>query len=133
MTDIGREFEKEFANEFGLEQVPGSGNQWHSKLDVKGMGVRWSLKSTRSQYFEIGINDIREMIEVTEGPGGNGETPIMAVRLNSGGWDEDIIIMRKEDFAAIVTEKKALFSEDKTQAKRRLADIPELLRDNDVR
>src|SRR5690349_18612066 len=110
----------------GLEQVRGSGNQWHSKLDVKGQGIRWSLKATRRSGYTISNKDLMEMVEATEAPGGDGSIPMMAIRTCAEFHPIDLVVMRKEDFAAIVTERKTLFTEDKTQSKRRHASIPEL-------
>src|SRR5438128_688080 len=101
MTDIGRDFEKEFADELGLERVKASGSLWHSKLDVKGRGILWSLKATRRSGYTITNEDLMEMFRVTEAPGGTGAIPAMAIRTCAEHHHIDLIVMRKEDFAAI--------------------------------
>lgn len=128
----GREFEKELAQEFGLEQVPGSGSVWHSKLDMRGNRARWSLKTTGLVAFPLTLTDIKEAFEACYGPGGDGSTPLWAVRMTQAG--EDFVVMRKEDFIAfhvddlkfINKEKRPKVAERKAKAK-----VPGLLRDSE--
>lgn len=132
--DQGREFEKELANEFGLNQVPGSGSVWYSKLDLSGHGVRWSLKFTGLTSFPITLIDIKEAFEACFGLGGDGAIPIWAVRM--GQIDEDFIVMRKEDFKLMqmgYAKLLNIISEDKPQvaARKKRASQPELLRDEE--
>jgi len=129
----GRNFEKELSEEFGLQQVPGSGSVWHSKLDLSGHGVRWSLKFTANTSFPIKFADIVEGLEACFGPGGDGSIPIWAARIEQ--LDEDFIVMRKEDFKLMqagFTKLLNIISEDKPQvaARKKRASQPELLRDD---
>lgn len=125
----GREFEDDLAKEFGLKPVPGSGNQWHSKLDLVGRIARWSLKY-RAKSFTLTRDFIDESISATEGFSGTGEIPVWAIRL--GDPEYDLIILRKDDFK--LWEKGELKLVDKEitrgEARRQLARVPILLRDS---
>lgn len=112
--NIGTEFENELAKELGLKRVPGSGNQWHNKLDVKGRGTRWSLKATGDSGFRIDASMLREAIDACGGIGGTGETPVWAVRIPDG----DFIIMRSEDWIRFMKED-AEFSIPQSSAEKR--------------
>jgi hypothetical protein len=128
LQDIGGRFEADFADEMGLERVPGSGSQWHSKLDVKGRGVLWSLKATTAA--RISGKDFEEAIHATFGPGGDGRMGLMALRFFAETDDElDLVLMRKDDFFSIASGKYELVQQDKTAARRERAATPELLRD----
>jgi len=125
----GRQFEKELAEEFGLELVPSSGSVWYSKLDLKGRGARWSLKYTSLIKWPLTYEDIEEGIAACYGPGGDGSCPIWAVRIAP---NEDYIILRKEDFKAIQKGDIKLIEEDRPHvaARKQRASQPELLRNN---
>lgn len=124
----GLEFEKELAEELGLEQVPGSGSVWHSKLDLSGSEARWSLKFTANASFPIKFWDIVEALEACYGPGGDGSTPIWAARIEQ--LNEDFIILRKNDFIDIQKGDIKFINEIPTKAAEREArsKVPELLR-----
>lgn len=125
----GRDFEKELAKEFGLEQVPSSGSVWHSKLDLKGHKFRWSLKFTIRKIWPFRYIDMEEDIRNCLGPGGDGSSPIWAARTPLG----DFIIMRKEDFKLMQTDHVKLIAEDRPQvvARKKRASQPELLREDE--
>ncbi len=129
MSNIGDKFESDLSSEFGLQRVPASGNQPHSKLDLVGRGFRWSLKATGNLSASIKHSDITEAIEACFGLNGTGETPLWAYRIQ----DEDMIMMRKSDFIALnagdiraVGEEKG---KEKVNERRRKAATPSLLRD----
>ena len=129
---LGRDFEKELATEFGLKQVPGSGAVWHSKLDIHGNDARWSLKSTDLVSFPITLTDIREAFEACYGPGGDGSIPLFAVRMQQ--IDEDFVVMRKEDFIAFHADDLKLINSDErpqVAARKKRARTPELLREEE--
>lgn len=124
----GRQFERDLAEEFGIQNVPGSGSVWHSKLDLKGNVARWSLKFTGKEQFPISYADILEALNACYGLGGDGATPLWAVRIPAG----DFIIMTKDDFKAlqygdvkIINQEKPALEQRKAKAK-----MPELLRDD---
>lgn len=126
MTDIGRQFEEEFAEELGLEPVPGSGNQWHSKLDVTGGGARWSLKATGHASASIKKKDV---LEAEEACVDTGEISLMGFALD---YPDDPVIgvwMGIDTFKQLAAGELTLVTETKSDAKRRLAHLPELLRE----
>jgi hypothetical protein len=124
MGNIGTDFEFELAEELGLQRVPGSGNKWANKLDVKGKGTRWSLKATGKSGFRVGAAMLAEALHVTEGIGGTGETPVWAVRVKEG----DFVIMRLDDWVKLVRDEGFSIKPTKTEEKRRRASTPQLLR-----
>ena len=93
MTDmnIGRQFEEDLSKDFGLTRVPGSGNKWYNRLDLKGFGFRWSLKATGKRSASIKSDDIEEAISVCSE---DGSTPLWAYRIDG----VDLIMMLKDDF-----------------------------------
>ena len=127
----GRQFEKDLAHEFGLEQIPGSGSVWHSKLDLTGHGARWSLKYTSKSICPLKYKDFVEGIKACLSPGGDDSIPIWAARIEPLG--EDLIVMRKEDFKLLQTGHIKLIEEDRPQViqRKEKSRIPELLR-NDI-
>ena len=129
LSSIGAKFETDLSREFGLQRVPGSGNQSHSKLDLVGNGFRWSLKATDRASISIKSSDIAEAVEACFGLNGTGETPLWAYRIG----DRDMVMMRKEDFAALARgELKAINEErgkEKANERLRRAATPSLLRD----
>lgn len=128
VVNIGRKFEDDFAEEMGLDRVQGSGNQWHSKLDVRGRGTLWSLKATRSA--SISGDDFREAIMATFGPGGDGRLALMALRFFAESDQElDLVMMRKDEFFKLAAgELELTVQVSKSQERMARAAIPELLR-----
>ena len=114
--NIGTEFELDLAKRLGLKRVPGSGNKWHNKLDIKGRGTRWSLKATGDSGFRVDSSMLSEAIVSCEGIGGSGETPVWAVRISDG----DFIIMRAEDWIRFMKDDSD-FSVPATNAEKRRA------------
>lgn len=125
--NIGTEFELDLANELGLKRVAGSGNQWSSKLDVRGKSTRWSLKATLNTGFRIGKDMLDEAVNVVGGIGGTGETPIWAVRLVDV---EDFIIMRKSDWIRFMKEEEFSIKQTGAEKRRHTASVPQLLRED---
>lgn len=128
-ADYGTEFEEQFAVRNGIRRVPGSGSQWHSKLDVHGRGARWSLKSTKHQSFSIGTELIRELVIGCLGSGGSGDIPLGAVELDNRDTKQVVVFMREEDFRDLMSERMELSRETKGEARRREASVPQLLRE----
>lgn len=132
MTNIGDDFERDLSKLFGLSRVPGSGNQWHSKLDLHGMGARWSLKATNRNSISISRSVIEEAVSACLGTGGDGSIPVWAFRI--GSEDCDIVALRKSDFVSLQRgDLRLVVSEDneKSAQKRERAKTPILLRDED--
>ena len=124
----GRRFEKEFAREMGLDPVPGSGNQWHSKLDLKGFGARWSLKWTGKKTYVLSSSTLDEAQAATGDPaGGTGELPLWAFDVD-GEW---YVLTRAKDFKRITSEELVLTRESKSESKRRRSSVPQLFRNDD--
>lgn len=123
----GAEFEVQFSKRLGLRRVPGSGSQWHSKLDVHGKGARWSLKFTTKPSFTITARLIQEARDATMGVGGTGEIPMWAICIESLGT---FVLMSEDDFTELAAGKITLANEtSKADARRRRASVPQLLRD----
>ena len=126
--NIGTKFEEDLAKEFGLKRVPGSGNQFHSKLDVQGKGARWSLKATDNASASIKVSDIVEAIKACYNIVGSGDLPLWAYRIQG----HDMVMMRKEDFIELQRGELELINtqvDEKYQQRRARANTPRLLRD----
>jgi hypothetical protein len=126
-TGIGKQFEEDLAAELGLKLVPGSGNQFHSKLDLYGQGARWSLKATEKASASIKVEDIVEAISACFNMMGEGEMPLWAYRIQN----HDMIMMRKEDFIEFQRGELKLIDtkvDDKYQQRAARANVPRLLR-----
>ena len=127
--NIGDKFERELSEEFGLSRVPGSGNQSHSKMDLYGLGFRWSLKATSAASAVIKLEDIREAIKASYGLNGTGETPLWAFRIQ----EDDMIMMTKDTFVSLQRGEIQAIGEEKGKEKvnerRRKAAAPSLLQD----
>jgi hypothetical protein len=126
--NIGLKFEEDLAREFGLRKVSGSGNKWHSRLDLSGRGAKWSLKATSNKSLSISEGIINEAIDACEGIGGDGSIPVWAFRIG----EHDIISLRKEDFKLLQKGKLKLINEgvkEKVTQRRARAETPSLFRD----
>lgn len=116
--------------ELGIQRVPGSGSVWHSKLDLAGNGTRWSLKATSKHTFSVDDDLIREALEAVNGPNGDGAIPLWAIRKSAGSArQEDFVLMRKDDFIDITKGRLELARESRSEARRRMAATPALLRE----
>lgn len=129
--NIGRQFEEDLAREFGLNRVPGSGNQLHSKLDVSGKGARWSLKATHKKSITLTQEIIDEALEACLGLNGDGSVPIWALRIETSKYD--LVVLTKDDFKALQRgDLNVINSErgkEKVEERRRRASVPTLLQD----
>ena len=127
----GTEFEQEMSRELGLKRIVGSGSTWHSKLDLKGILARWSLKFTMFKSFVVNQSLIDEAVEACEGPGGDGTTPIWLFRIGSPKYD--MIMIRKNDFKMMQETHTELLKLESTKSdqKRKRASIPQLFRNED--
>jgi len=132
MTNIGRQFEEDLAKEFGIQRVPGSGNQYHSKLDVQGKGARWSLKATGKKSITLTQETLDEALEACLGLNGDGSIPVWALRIETPEYD--LVVLRKEDFKAWARgDLKIINSEkgkERVEERRRKASVPTLLQDD---
>lgn len=125
----GREFEVEHAKALEGELIPGSGNQWHRKMDVRDGVILWSCKSTDAASFRLKRDDIDEVVGAVEGPGGvDNAIPGLAIRI--GNPDYDVVVLRKDDFLKLIEEDIRYLPQDKSQVKRETSKVPELLRES---
>jgi hypothetical protein len=128
--DRGIAFEEEFAARFGVKPHRGSGNKWYARMDLgDGQPILWSLKSTKHASFSVQKSDIDEVVEAVEAPGGVGGDvlPGLGVRVA----DLDLVVLRADDFIALITESVAYLRPSKAEIKRANARVPLLFRDND--
>jgi hypothetical protein len=130
-TAKGFDFEEKFAEEIGAKLVPGSGNGWFARQDVDGCRKLWQLKSTTTKKNPIDLDVIRDTIDAVEGPGGVGGDVEPGWALEIGG--EVFVMERLSDWKRRFTESERIIigSEEKAQAKRRLARTPQLFRDEE--
>jgi len=117
----GFQFEDDLAQDFGLQKTPGSGNQWHSKLDLKGKGFRVSAKSSRVQ---IRIDE--ELIDEALSGCDDGSIPLWAFRIPAG----DFIMLTLEDFKSLVVgEIEFEVPIKKREERKARASVPQLFRE----
>lgn len=117
----GRDFEADLAVAFGIDVTPGSGNQWFSKLDLKGKGVRISAKASRKHVI---VDD--ELIDEAIAGCDDGRIPLWAIRVPAG----DFIMLDIEDFKSFVAGDIQLndIPHTKRDERKVRADTPQLLR-----
>lgn len=121
----GREWEVTFSTMIGGTQVPGSGNQWHSKMDVKGNSILWSCKWTGNTGFLITNKVWQEVVDAVDGPGGTGAIPGLAIRTA----EADVVVLRVEDFLELLRQPP-IIAAVKADNRRATARVPQLLRDD---
>lgn len=127
----GRDWEQDFAEEFNLSLVPGSGALWYSgKLDITGQGARWSLKWTSKDSYRLTLKDIEEALEATGSLSGTSEIPLWALNISG----HELVVMRKEDFKQIQTGELNVVPEKRTKTaiRTQLSNVPILLRETDL-
>jgi hypothetical protein len=117
----GLDFEVDLAVALGVDRVPGSGNQWYSKLDLKGKGFRISAKSSRKHV--IVDNDlIDEAIVGCD----DGTTPLWAIRIPAG----DFIMLDLDDFKSLMAgEIEFEIPVTKREERKARASVPQLFRE----
>lgn len=122
----GRAWEEEFSELVGGKVVQGSGNQWHSKLDVRGKSILWSCKWTGDDGKRITPALLQEAIDAVDAPGGVGlgSMPGLAIRMR----EFSVIVLRVDDFVELMTQPPAIASV-KADNKRATARVPQLFRE----
>jgi hypothetical protein len=113
----GITFEKEMAKTLGLDRVPGSGNQWHSKLDLKGRLTRWSLKFTSKDRYTITQADIDEARAATTSLSGDGRVPLWLLRLATSEYD--LVVIGLPELLALADGEQFVVSQRTTGNERR--------------
>ena len=128
---IGGDFEKRFAKKTGSQLVPGSGSQWHSKMDATHGPLVFSLKRTTKSTFTVNSHLFDELDRATSAPGGYKDS-LPALCISAGDMD-DLVVMRLDDFMALQTSYKGMFKASKSEEKIEEAKTPILLRNKDGR
>lgn len=124
--DNGRAWERIWAEKIGGRLVPGSGNKWYSRLDVRGKRILWSNKWTGNLSYTISRGVLQELSDATVAPGGNGAIPALAIRIESVG---DYVVIGADDFLELL-KSKPIIAADKAENRRATAAIPQLLRED---
>jgi hypothetical protein len=96
----GRDYESELAARYGGKAQPGSGAGHRFKLDLKLGSLLFSVKHTRHESYRLTAEELREALAGAAGPGGRGEIPAMAIRME--GFPDDVFVLRGSDLAAIL-------------------------------
>jgi hypothetical protein len=87
--------------------VPGSGNQWHSALDVRANGFLYSCKYTDQQSYRITRDTLDEMTLNTMGPGKEPAIPALAVRLGETSGRYDFVVVGADDWKNLIEHRHA--------------------------
>jgi hypothetical protein len=95
----GRDYEAELAARYGGKAQPGSGAGDHFKLDWKLGSLLFSAKHTQNESYRLTAAELRESLTGSQGPGGRGEIPAMAIRM--AGFPDDVWVVRGSDMRAI--------------------------------
>lgn len=91
--------------------------------------MRWSLKHTTNKSIGIHTSVIDEAVDACSGVGGSGDVPGWGIRLDDDP-KYDLVVLRAEDFEKLAKGEIELeITERKADAKRRIAQLPELFRD----
>lgn len=103
----GLKYEKDFARKIGGKIVPGSGNKWYAKLDVRSSSIIWSCKYTSKVSFSLTKDILYEAWRAAIGPGGSGTIPALAINIESA--DEEVVVLRLSDFLSLLQDERKLF------------------------
>lgn len=126
----GYEFERDWAEIFGVKPVKGSGSLWYLKLDVGTSHVLFSCKHTDHQSFRVTKDLMREAVTAINGPGGSGGETEPGLAISVDG--EIFVVQRAGDWLRGRTEEgMAFIKPDKGEAKRRRSKVPSMMRDLD--
>lgn len=130
----GGRFETFWAKFFGKEPTRGSGNQWHTKLDVNSISILFNLKHSREDKLRFGRYRLRDLLREAEvainGPGGSGGSTVAAAALSEDG--EVYVVFRGHDFLRMAqTGDIQYIVPSKGEQKRARSRIPALLREED--
>ncbi len=127
--DRGREFEKRWAKKVGANQQKGSGNYYLWRQDAENRGrYLWSCKHTDGKSYRLQLEDIDEVIDAVEGPGGSGNETVPAMAISIAG--REFVLQRADDWISDHTEQPDSFIKpDKSAERRQLRNTPGLLRE----
>lgn len=112
----GRDYEAELAARLGGKAQPASGATPRFKLDLKVASLLFSAKHTEHESYRLTAKDLNEMVAGAQGPGGRGEIPAMAIRMQ--GFSDDVFVLRGSDLRAILeSETDVAFTPSKRASK----------------
>jgi hypothetical protein len=100
VQEQGRDYERELAQRYGGSEQPNSGAGPRFKLDWKLGSLLFSAKHTKHESFTLKAADLREALAGAQGPGGRGEIPAMAIRME--GFPDDVFVLRGSDLRALL-------------------------------
>lgn len=102
-NEIGKAWEKDFAESIGATLQPLSGAGWYARMDAKGLAVLWSLKSSESdEPYRIKLPDsFAEVYEAARAPGGEYLIPGLAIRIRGA----EFVTLRLGDFLELIREE----------------------------
>jgi hypothetical protein len=117
----GRDYEAELVARYGGKTQPGSGAGPRFKLDYKLGRLLVSAKRTGNESYRLTAVDLRETLAGAQGPGGRGEVPAMAIRME--GFPDDVFVLRGSDLHALLEKEVEVgFEPTKRAAKLAAAD-----------
>lgn len=96
----GRDYEHDLAQRLGGRPQPNSGAGVRYKLDLKLSSILFSVKHTEHESYRLTAANLREALSGAQGPGGRGEIPAMAIRMQ--GFPEDVFVLRASDLVEIL-------------------------------
>lgn len=96
----GRDYEAELAARYGGTTQPASGAGPLRKLDVRIGGMLVSAKRTTHRSYRLTADELQETLAGAQGPGGRGEVPAMAIRME--GFPDDVFVLRGSDLRALL-------------------------------
>lgn len=112
----GRDYETELAARFDGVAQPASGATPRWKLDLKLGSLLFSVKHTEHESYRLTAKDLNEALAGAQGPGGRGEIPAMAIRMQ--GFPDDVFVLRGSDLRAILeNETEVSFTPSKRSQK----------------
>lgn len=120
--DIGKEWEKTLATRLGGRVVPGSGNQWYAKLDVRSHSFLWSCKATAANSFRLTKDHIYEAVRAVIGPGGSGGKTIPGIALKIQG--EELVVLLLSDLLELLQEDVKFVPLTKKEEKIKRGTVP---------
>jgi hypothetical protein len=112
----GRDYERELAARYGGRPQPASGATPLFKLDWKLGNLLVSAKRTMARSYRLTADELQEALAGAQGPGGRGEIPAMAIRME--GFPDDVFVVRGSDLRAMLErEVEVSFEPGKRAAK----------------
>ena len=125
----GGRFERFWAKFFGREPIKGSGNQWHSPMDVGTIGILFNLKHWRNDKLRFGRYNVSDLLKEADEAAGLDKVGALATSEDG----EVLVTFRGSDFLRMAQTGDIKFlTASKGDQKRARSRIPSLLRDEDI-